>query len=245
MTDHPVVAREEWLVARKQLLAREKELTKLRDAESEARRDLPWVRVEKDYRFRAESGPVTLGELFDGRSQLIVYHFMFGPGWKEGCPGCSFLADHFDSVRLHILHHDVSLTVVSRAPLDELLPFKKRMGWRFPWVSAAESDFNYDFAVSFTPEDRASGKPLYNFGTQPADNDELPGVSVFARDEAGAVFHTYSSYGRGAEMLLGTYGFLDITPKGRNENGPNFNLGDWVRHHDRYADSSGAPCCCS
>jgi len=234
-TLHPqVVSNSEWLDARKKLLAKEKELTHQRDALAAERRRLPWVKVEKEYVFDTPDGKKSLGELFEGRSQLIVQHFMLGPGWKEGCVGCSFHADHVDGPRQHLEQHDVSYVVVSRAPLSEIEPFKQRMGWKFPWVSSNESDFNFDFHVSFTPEEMASGKVFYNFETTNAMSEELSGLSVFYKDADENIFHTYSSFGRGNEEVLGAYVYLDLTPKGRNENGPQHNLTDWVRHHDRY-----------
>ncbi|SDM26162.1 Predicted dithiol-disulfide oxidoreductase, DUF899 family [Modicisalibacter muralis] len=225
-----VVSREEWLQARKDLLAKEKELTHLGDRVSAARRALPWVKVEKQYEFDTPEGKRTLAELFDGRSQLIVYHFMFGPGWEEGCGGCSFLADHIDGANLHLAHHDVTLLAVSRAPLAEFAPFKQRMGWRFNWVSSHGSDFNYDYHASATPEDIAAGTVYYNFERSQNPGEEMHGISVFYKDAAGDVFHTYSSYARGGDILLGAHNYLDLTPKGRNERGTM----DWVRHHDRY-----------
>lgn len=236
--NHPVVSQQEWLEARKALLAREKELTRELDALRSQRRELPWARVEKNYVFDAPEGKVTLTDLFDGRSQLIVQHFMFGPGWKEGCVGCSFKSDHIDGALAHLEHHDVSFVSVSRAPLDEIEAFKKRMGWKFKWVSSFGSDFNYDFHVSYTPEQIASGQAYYNYAQTPAFSEELSGDSVFYRDANGDIFHTYSTYGRGDEMFVSTYMYLDIAPKGRNENGPRYNLTDWVRHHDRY-DAGG------
>jgi predicted dithiol-disulfide oxidoreductase (DUF899 family) len=234
-----VVTRQEWLIARKKLLAKEKEFTRQRDAISAQLRELPWVRVDKEYVFDTAAGKKTLADLFEGRSQLVVYHFMLGPGWKEGCVGCSFLVDHIGGVLLHLEQHDVKFVAVSRAPLAEIEPFKKRMGWGFQWVSSNGSDFNYDYHVSFTPEEVASGQIFYNFETRDASGgEEQAGVSVFYKDAAGNIFHTYSTYGRGGEAFLGTYGYLDVTPKGRNETGPGHNLGDWVRHHDRY-DAGG------
>lgn len=233
-----IVTRAEWLEARMAHLAREKELTRLHDRLTAERRALPWVRIDKPYRFDGLHGPVTLADLFAGRSQLVVQHFMFGPGWKEGCVGCSFAADHVDAARQHFEHNDLSFAAVSRAPYPELAAFQRRMGWRFTWVSSSGSDFNRDFHVSFTPEDQARGKAFYNFELRDYQNDELPGTSVFAKDAAGQVFHTYSAYGRGDELLIGAYNYLDLVPKGRNENGPNFDLTDWVRHHDRY-DAGG------
>jgi predicted dithiol-disulfide oxidoreductase (DUF899 family) len=233
--EHPrVVSRDEWLTARKELLKKEKELTRQRDALSAKRRELPWVRVEKEYVFDTPRGKQTLADLFDGRSQLVVNHFMLGPGWKAGCVGCSFGADHIDGALVHLEHHDVTVVVVSHAPLHEIEAYKKRMGWRFKWVSSYGSDFNYDYHVSFTKDDIAKGEVYYNFEMTEASIEELPGLSVFYKDAAGDIFHTYSTYARGAEELLGTYMVLDLTPKGRNETGPNPNLMDWVRRHDEY-----------
>jgi predicted dithiol-disulfide oxidoreductase (DUF899 family) len=229
-----VVSTDEWLAARKQLLAKEKEFTRARDALNAERRKLPWVKVEKEYVFDTPQGRKPLAELFEGRSQLIVNHFMMGPGWKEGCVGCSFGADHIEGALVHLEHHDVSYVAVSRAPLAEIEPFKRRMGWKFRWVSSFGSDFNFDYHVSFTPEQIVGGRVYYNYDWREFNGDESAGLSVFYKDDAGQIFHTYSSYGRGNEELLGTYVHLDITPKGRNENGPGFNLTDWVRHHDRY-----------
>jgi predicted dithiol-disulfide oxidoreductase (DUF899 family) len=231
----------EWLAARKELLIREKRLTRERDVLNAERRRLPMVRIEKEYLFETPAGRRTLAELFAGRSQLIVNHFMLGPGWKEGCVGCSFGADHIDGALVHLEHHDVSLVVVSRAPLAEIERFKARMGWRFPWVSSYLSDFNHDFHVSFREEEIANGRVYYNYEMREFQSEELPGLSVFYRDAAGEVFHTYSSYARGAEELLGTYMWLDLTPKGRNETGPAFDLTDWVRHHDRYDEAGDSP----
>jgi predicted dithiol-disulfide oxidoreductase (DUF899 family) len=237
VTAHPVVSREEWLIARKALLIKEKELTRLRDQLSAQRRELPWVRIDKRYVFQGPDGRETLDDLFDGRSQLVVKHFMLGPGWNDGCVGCSFESDHLDAARVHLEHHDVSLVAVSRAPLEEIARFHKRMGWGFKWVSSFDSDFNYDFHVSFRPDDVAAGRVFYNYTMSAIPMEELSGISVFHKDASGAIFHTSSHYGRGAEEVLGTYMILDLTPKGRNETGPNHNLTDWVRHHDRY----GAP----
>jgi len=232
---HQTVSREQWLAARKELLAKEKELTHHRDQVNEARRHLPWVKVEKAYVFDTPKGKRTLAELFDGRSQLIVQHFMFGPDWQEGCTGCSFGADHIDGPMQHLVHHDVTYVAVSRAPLEKLMAYKKRMGWKFSWVSSAGSDFNFDFNVSFRPGDLAKGKVFYNYEMIDNQMDELPGASVFYKDENGAVYHTYSSYGRGNEEVIGAYMLLDMTPLGRNENGPHHNLMDWVKRHDQYA----------
>ena len=235
--EQQVVTREEWLDARQLLLAREKELTHARDRLSAQRRELPWVRVEKTYRFDGSDGPVTLGELFARQSQLIVYHFMFAPGWEEGCKSCSYLADHFDGAAVHLAQRDVTLVAVSRAPLAEIQAFRQRMGWRFNWVSSFASDFNRDFNVSFTPEELASGEVYYNYAREPFPVEEAPGASVFYRSEGGEIFHTYSAYARGLDILVGTYNFLDLVPKGRDEDGLDFTM-EWVRHHDRYDNTS-------
>jgi predicted dithiol-disulfide oxidoreductase (DUF899 family) len=239
METHKVVSRDAWLDARKALLADEKALSKARDRVAEQRRELPWVKVDKEYVFDTPNGRQTLGQLFDGRSQLIVYHFMFGPGWKEGCPGCSFLADHIDAANLHLAHHDVTLLAVSRAPPREFEPFKTRMGWRFKWVSSADSDFNFDYHVSASEADKAAGKMNYNYETIDSATDELPGITVFTKDDAGQVFHTYSSYARGVDILIGAHNYLDMTPKGRNEN----TIMDWMKHHDRYERAAPDSCC--
>ena len=231
-----VASRAEWLAARKELLIREKRLTRERDALNAERRKLPMVRIEKDYLFDTSAGRRSLGDLFEGRSQLIVNHFMLGPGWKEGCVGCAFGADHIEGALVHLEHHDVTLVVVARAPLPEIEAFKARMGWRFRWVSSYGSDFNHDFHVSFGEDDLARGRVYYNYAMREFQSEELPGLSVFFRDASGEIFHTYSGFARGAEELLGTYMWLDLTPKGRNETGPAFDLTDWVRHHDRYDD---------
>ena len=234
LDNHQVVSREAWLQARKALLAEEKEMTHLRERISAKRRELPWVKVEKNYVFDTPNGEKTLAELFDGRSQLIVKHFMLAPGQKDGCVGCSFESDHVEGALMHIEHHDVTYVAVARAPLAEIEAFKTRMGWHFQWVSSGGSDFNYDFGVSFTPEQVAHGTAVYNYQETKVPLEDLSGFSIFYKDDKGDVFHTYSTYGRGAEEVLGSYMFLDMTPKGRNEHGPNFNLTDWVRHHDRY-----------
>jgi predicted dithiol-disulfide oxidoreductase (DUF899 family) len=243
MQRNQVVSREEWLTARRALLAQEKEATHLRDKVNAARLALPWERVEKDYVFDTPAGRKTLAELFAGRSQLIVYHFMLGPDWQAGCPGCSFLADHIDGALPHLEHHDVTLTAVSRAPLDKIASYKKRMGWRFPWASSFGSDFNYDYHVSFSPEELATGKVFYNFtDTESAHaNDELPGLSAFAKDESGEIFHTYSSYARGPEELIGALMILDRAPLGRNET----TIMDFVRRHDEYEESPQAQSSCA
>lgn len=239
---HPVVSRAEWIDASRVLLAEEKAWTRERDRLSQKRRALPWVRVETDYVFEGVDGPVTLAELFDGRSQLIVYHFMFGPDWDEGCIGCSLLCDQVDGARQHFEHKDVSWVAVSRGPIDRLEAYRKRMGWRFRWVSSAGNDFNRDYHVSFPEEARREGI-FYNFETQPdPEIDELSGVSVFVRAEDGAIHHSYSSYGRGGEIVLSLYGWLDMVPKGRDET-ENGNLSGWVKRHDRYDREEDRPCC--
>lgn len=230
-----VVSHAEWLAARTEFLKKEKEFTRLRDELSRQRRALPWEKVEKRYEFDSTRGTVTLADLFDGRSQLVVYHFMLGPGWEAGCPSCSYLADHFDGMTVHLANRDTTLVVISHAPLTEIEAFKKRMGWKFEWVSAFGSDFNFDYHVSFTPEERASGQVEYNYTSTPPFSEEGPGLSVFAKDAAGTVFHTYSTYARGLDILVGTYNFLDLVPKGRGEDGLNFTMA-WVRHHDNYAE---------
>jgi predicted dithiol-disulfide oxidoreductase (DUF899 family) len=235
MNNHQIVPPEEWVRARKDLLLKEKELTRMQDEVSRQRRELPWVKVVKDYVFDTPDGRKTLAQLFDGRSQLVVYHFMFAPGWKAGCVGCSFLADHVDGANLHLQQHDLTFVAISRAPLSEIQAYKKRMGWRFKWVSSYGSDFNSDYHVSFTKEDLAKGPTYYNFDVRESQTEgEAPGISVFFKDENGTVFHTYSAYARGDERGLGAYMYLDLTPRGRNENGPNYNLIDWVRRHDEY-----------
>jgi predicted dithiol-disulfide oxidoreductase (DUF899 family) len=231
---HRIVSRDEWLAARKQHLRTEKELTRLRDRLSAERRELPWVKVDKAYVFDGPNGKEALADLFGGRSQLIVHHFMLGPGWKAGCIGCSFAADHIEGTLVHLEHHDVSLVRVSRAPLAEIEAYRKRMGWRAKWVSSNGNDFNYDYHVSFTPEETAKGKVFYNFDSRPPQSEELSGLSVFHKDANGDVFHTYSTYARGDELVDTTYMLLDMTPKGRNETGPHRNLMDWVKRHDEY-----------
>ena len=227
-----IVSQAEWLVARKDLLTQEREFTRQRDALSAARRKLPWVKVDKEYVFHGPGGKETLRDLFAGRSQLIVYHFMFGPGWEEGCKSCSYLADHFDGANWHLPHRGVTFVAVSQAPLSEFESYKKRMGWRFKWVSSHGTDFNFDYHVSFTKEDEAKNKVYYNYAIGEFISDELPGLSVFYKDDNGDVFHTYSTYARGLDMLVGTYNFLDLVPKGRDEN-PDSTM-DWVRRHDEY-----------
>lgn len=243
MTEHLTGTREDWLAARTALLAREKAHTRERDALREARMALPWVRIEKDYVFEGGEGPVPFAELFEGRSQLIVQHIMFGPDWEEGCPGCSFTADHVDGARQHLEHHDVSFAAVSRAPWPKLDAFRRRMGWGFRWFSSAGSDFNFDFHVSFTEAELAAGRALYNYEVIDPGIDELAGTSAFFRDTDGTIFHTYSTYARGDEQMIGVYHYLDIAPLGRNETGRG-DLMDWVRHHDRYDDTPASRTCC-
>ncbi|HKY63415.1 MAG TPA: thioredoxin family protein [bacterium] len=235
MERHKIVSRQEWLKARKKLLKKEKDLTHRRDAISAERRELPWVKVEKNYLFDGPAGRETLTDLFGGRSQLIVYHFMFGPDWAEGCPSCSFLCDHVDGTLAHLAARDVSFVAVSRAPYAKIRAFQQRMGWKFKWVSSFGSDFNFDFQVSFTQEELVKGRVQYNYEAQSFGAEEAPGTSVFYRGEDGGVFHTYSSYARGGDLLLGTYNFLDLVPKGRDEEGLAFTMA-WVRHHDRYGE---------
>lgn len=237
-----IVSRDIWLEASRALLAREKEATRLRDRLNAERRALPWVKVDAAYDFDTPTGRKSLGDLFDGRSQLIVYHFMLGPDWDAGCPGCSFLADHLDGTLTHLNHHDVTLVAVSRAPLEKIEAYRRRMGWHFPWVSSSGSDFNFDFHVSFRDSDLSGDKIHYNFTAIDAanGNDELPGLSAFFRDEGGSVYHTYSSYARGPEDLIGTLMILDRAPKGRNET----STMDFVRRHDEYEQTPAAGSCC-
>ena len=236
--NHRVVDDARWTEARIRLLAREKELTHLRDALAEERRALPWRRIAKDYVFDTPQGRRTLADLFGGRRQLIVQHFMFGPGWEQGCPSCSFMADHMDGMRIHLAHRDIAFVAVSRAPLADIERFRERMGWGFDWVSSSGSDFNFDFAVSFTPEELATGEVAYNYRKGYFPAEEAPGISVFAKDDAGAVFHTYSTFGRGVEAMMGAYVLMDLTPQGRNERDVFYKM-EWVRHHDRYEDARG------
>lgn len=238
---HAVVSEKEWLAARLRHLEKEKEFTRRRDELSRERRELPWQVLAQSYVFDTQEGAQSLADLFDGRSQLVVYHFMLGPGWKEGCHGCSFVSDHIDGMLPHLEHHDVSLVVVSRAPLAEINAFKQRMGWHFKWVSSNRNDFNFDYHVSFGEQQRASGKIFYNYRENGKGGDEQPGASVFYKDPEGCIFHTYSSYERGLDILVGTYNYLDLTPKGRNEKSPM----EWMKHHDKYeAASKGGHDCC-
>jgi predicted dithiol-disulfide oxidoreductase (DUF899 family) len=243
MQAHKIVSREQWLEARKALLAHEKQFTKARDELSRQRRDLPWVRIDKRYVFDRPDGKETLGELFGGASQLIVYHFMFGPDWEQGCPSCSFLSDHVDGATVHLAERDVMLLAVSRAPLPQIEAFKQRMGWRFKWVSSYGNDFNYDFHVSFTPEEMSNGKVNYNYDWVKFPTEEAPGVSVFFKDAGGEIYHTYSAYARGLDMLVGAYNYLDLAPKGRDENSLPWTMA-WVRHHDRYEPTAQPQACC-
>lgn len=237
MKNNRIVSRDEWLEARKQLLQKEKELTRLRDQLSAERRELPWVRVDEPYAFEGSQGRRTLADLFDGCSQLMTYHFMLGPDWTEGCPSCSFLADHIDSAMIHLRQRDVKVMAVSRAPYAQIAPFRRRMGWQFDWVSSHGTDFNYDFQVSHTPQDVSNNTAIYNYRPMEYPTEESHGISVFYKDAAGDVFHTYSSYARGVEQLANTYNFLDIAPRGRDEDAFEFPMA-WVRHHDRYGVSS-------
>ncbi len=240
MTQHKIVSKEHWLEARRALLAKEKQLTRERDELARQRRELPWERVEKSYTFDSSRGKVTLADLFGGHSQLLIYHFMFGPEWKEGCPSCSYVSDHLDGAVPHLAARDVSLMMVSRAPLAKIGAFKKRMGWRFPWVSSFGSDFNFDYHVSFTPEQKIDGMVDYNYTLQKFPSDEAPGASVFYKDPStGEIFHTYSTYGRGLDSFLGTYTLLDLVPKGRDEDQLPFSMA-WVRYHDRYENGTFA-----
>lgn len=229
---HDVVSREEWLDARKALLAREKAFSRARDEMSQQIRSLPWVKVEKDYGFTGEQGAVSLGDLFDGRSQLITYHFMLGPGWSEGCKSCSLLADHFERLIVHLKHRDTSMVCISSGPLENLLAFRQRMGWTFDWYSSGESDFNQDFNVTFSPYEVEQKSGDYNFGKAP-HGTELPGLSVFKADDSGTIYHTYSTYGRGLEDFMGVYRLLDVVPKGRDEDDLNYGM-EWVKHRDSY-----------
>lgn len=240
MRQNPVVSREEWLRARKALLAREKEMTRALDDLRAERRALPWVKVEKRYAFDTPDGSATLADLFDGRSQLAVYHFMLAPGSDHICDGCAFLSDHVDAARMHFEHADLSFAAVSRAPLAQIERVRRRMGWRFRWVSSGGSDFNHDFGVSFTPEQVAAGDVGYNYGTSPYAAEDLHGTSAFVKAANGDVFHTYSTYARGAELLSGAFNWLDLVPKGRNE----ARIMDWVRLHDEY-DAVPARCGCA
>ena len=235
MQKSKVVSREKWLVSRKEFLAKEKEFTRLRDQLSQQRRELPWVKVNKEYLFDGPDGKETLADLFEDRSQLIIYHFMYGPGWQQGCPSCSFWADNFNGVVIHLNHRDISLLAVSRAPLDELKAYKKRMGWSFKWVSSFENDFNHDYHVSFTSDEVKKSKMFYNYSIGKFPSEELPGISVFYKDKQGDIFHTYSCYARGLDMLNGAYHYMDLVPKGRDEDDLSYTMA-WIHRHDQYDD---------
>lgn len=228
-----IVSRDQWLAARKAFLQKEKAFTRLRDQLSAERRELPWVEVDKPYVFDGPQGKETLADLFDGRSQLLVYHFMFGPDWQEGCPSCSFWADNYNGIVVHLRHRDVSLVAISRAPLEKLEHYRKRMGWSFKWVSSFNNDFNRDYHVSFAPDEKATA--YYNYQAGGFPSDEAPGISVFSKDESGSIFHTYSCYARGLDMLNGAYHMLDLVPKGRDEADLPHSMA-WLRRHDRYGD---------
>src|SRR5271165_4415662 len=235
MESHRVVSRDQWIEERKGLLAREKEFTRLRDQLSRERRELPWVRVDQKYAFEGAKGKQTLAELFEGRQQLIVYHFMFDPSWDEGCPSCSFWGDNFNGIIVHLNQRDVSLVAISRAPFAKLAAFQRRMGWGFNWLSSFGTDFNTDFNVSFTPEKLAQGKAVYNYAPRKTSMSELPGISVFYKAPDGTIFHTYSCYARGLDMLNVAYHYLDNVPKGRDEAGFSRPMA-WVRYHDAYGE---------
>jgi predicted dithiol-disulfide oxidoreductase (DUF899 family) len=235
MQDHQVVPGDEWLQARKELLVKEKQFTRLRDQLSQARRALPWEKVDKEYVFENPAGKQTLADLFDGRSQLIVYHFMYGPDWNEGCPSCSFWADNFNGIDIHLRHRDITMVAVSRAPLKTLDAYKKRMGWSFNWVSSLDTDFNFDFHVSFTPDEMEKGEMNYNYETRKFPSEEGPGISVFCKNEQGDVFHTYSCFSRGLDMLNGAYHYMDLAPKGRDEDDLPYSMA-WLNRRDQYQD---------
>lgn len=238
------VTREQWLDARLDLLAAEKDLTRHGDRVARLRRELPWVEIDKAYVFEGPEGRVALADLFGTRRQLLVQHFMLGPDWEEGCKGCSYMADHVDGMLVHLAQRDTAFVAVSRAPYARIERFRRRMGWRFAWVSSHGSSFNYDFGVSFTPEQVAAGPLPYNYGEWPLSGEDWPGLSVFFRDESGRVFHSYSTYGRGVEVMMGAYRMLDLTPLGRGEREDAANKMEWVRHHDRYEDvPASEPCC--
>jgi predicted dithiol-disulfide oxidoreductase (DUF899 family) len=243
MQPHKIVSRDEWLATRRELLAKEKAMLKARDALTREIRDMPWVKVDKAYTFDGPDGKESLADLFAGRRQLVVKHFMLGPGWKQGCLGCSFGADQWDGGVVHLINHGVMVVGVSRAPLAEIVPYQKRMGWTFKWVSSFGSDFNFDFNVSFSEADKANGKAFYNFTQQDYMGDEMPGMSVFYKDDKGDIFHTYGVFARGSELVGGVYGLLDVTPEGRNEP-PGGNLTNWVRRHDEYEQQPNGSSCC-
>ncbi len=233
MNRQKIVSKEQWLLARKEHLAKEKEFTKLRDELSRSRRELPWVKVEKNYQFDTSEGKKSLADLFEGKSQLLVYHFMFGPDWEEGCPSCSFWADNYDGTDVHLKHRDIRLLTISRAPLEKIESYKQRMGWSFDWVSSLGSDFNRDYQVTFTQEEMEKGEMYYNFHMTRFPSDEAPGISVFAKNDKGEVFHTYSCYSRGLDMLNGAYHLMDLVPKGRDEDDLPYTMA-WLHRHDQY-----------
>jgi predicted dithiol-disulfide oxidoreductase (DUF899 family) len=233
---HDVVSHEKWLEARRYFLKKEKEFTRLRDELNEQRRALPWEKVEKQYLFKGPKGDETLSDLFDGKSQLIVWHFMFGPDWEQGCAHCSFWADGWNGVVEHLKHRDTTIMAISRAPLAKIEPFKRRMGWSFKWVSSANTDFNFDFQASVRPEELKAKKVLYNYQEMKPFSDQMHGVSTFCKDDKGDVFHTYSTYSRGVDSLNVAFQFLDLTAKGRDEDWSQPHPSGWVRHHDRYED---------
>ncbi len=233
MTTHKVVSHEEWVEARRRHLAREKELTRLRDQLSQERRELPWEKVEKHYVFDGPKGKESLADLFEGRGQLVVYHFMFDPSWDEGCKSCSFWIDNLDGIVVHLNHRDVSFVAISRAPYATIQAYRKRMGWRVKWLSSFSNDFNRDYHVTFTPDERESGRAYYNYATGPFPAPEGPGMSVFYRDDGGAIYHTYSAYSRGIDMVNGAYHVLDLVPKGRDEKGFSYSM-EWLQRHDSY-----------
>ncbi len=235
MTDHKVVSREEWLAARKAHLAKEKEFTRRRDQLSRERRELPWVKVDKAYLFDGPAGKETLADLFGGCSQLIIYHFMYGPDWEEGCPSCSFWADNFNGIDIHLRHRDISLVAVSRAKLDTLDAYKKRMGWNFKWVSSYGSNFNHDYHVSFTADEMEKGEMVYNYEITKFPSEEAPAISVFYRSKQDEIFHTYSCYARGLDMLNGAYHYMDLAPMGRDEDDLPYTMA-WLRRRDQYED---------
>ena len=232
MPQHKIASHQEWIAARQELLAREKEFTRLRDDVSRLRRDLPWEKVEKDYVFDGPNGKETLSQLFAGKSQLIVYHFMFAPDWDAGCKSCSFWADNFNGIDVHLKHRDIAFVAISRAPLAKLEAYRKRMGWGFKWLSSGANSFNFDYGASFTPEEMASGKAFFNYKIQKPPVSDMVGISVFLKGDDGALYHTYSTYERGVDMMNGAYHYIDLTPKGRNET----DTQSWVRRHDEYQD---------
>lgn len=241
--DHKVVSPAEAFAARKAFMIEEKAFTKARDALARKRRELPWTRVEKSYVFHSSAGPKSLADLFEGRGQLIVQHFMFAPEWGEGCVGCSFSSDHVDGALPHVQARDASFVAISRAPLEKLLAYKKRMGWEFEWVSSGANDFNFDFSASFEKRDIEAGRAMYNYAPLTFETSDLSGVSVFLKDASGQIFHTYSTFARGDEMLMTAYMYLDLLPKGRDEDGLEDPSG-WWRRHDRYSDAPSKTCCC-